>query len=79
MLIIHIHTKKNCRYCDTHCGVPESYSATYYHVSERTRFGIIYQSEVELEFDGDVKVDPIGLDVSTNTKIPLAQFVRLSG
>jgi hypothetical protein len=37
MLIIHIHSKKNCRYCDTHCGVPESYSAPNYHVSERIR------------------------------------------
>jgi long-chain fatty acid transport protein len=50
-----------------------------YELSERTRFGIIYQSEIELEFDGDLKVDPVGLDISTDTKLPLAQFVRLSG
>ena len=41
-------------------------------VSERTRFGLVYQSEIEPEFDGDTSVDPIGLQVATDTKITLA-------
>lgn len=48
-------------------------------LSEHTRFGIIYQSEIELKFSGDVEIDPPGLSVSTDTKLPLAQFVKLSG
>jgi long-chain fatty acid transport protein len=48
-------------------------------VSERTRFGLVYQSEIEPEFDGDVSVDPIGLQVAVDTKITLARFIHLSG
>jgi len=48
-------------------------------VSERTRFGLVYQSEIEPEFDGDVSVDPIGIQVSTDTKITLARFIKFSG
>ncbi|MBW2408753.1 MAG: outer membrane protein transport protein [Deltaproteobacteria bacterium] len=48
-------------------------------VSERTRFGLVYQSEIEPEFDGDVSVDPIGLQVATDTKITLARFIKFSG
>jgi long-chain fatty acid transport protein len=50
-----------------------------FEVSERTRFGVIYQSEIEPEFDGDVEIDPIGIDVATDTEITLAQFIRVSG
>jgi len=48
-------------------------------VSERTRFGLVYQSEIEPEFDGDVNVDPIGIQVATDTKITLARFIKFSG
>ena len=48
-------------------------------LSEQTRFGVIYQSEIEPEFDGDVSIDPIGIEVATDTKITLAQFVKVSG
>jgi long-chain fatty acid transport protein len=48
-------------------------------ISERTRFGLVYQSEIEPEFDGDVSVDPIGIQVSTDTKITLARFIKFSG
>jgi long-chain fatty acid transport protein len=48
-------------------------------VSERTRFGVIYQSEIEPEFDGDVEVDPIGIDFASDTEITLAQFIKVSG
>jgi long-chain fatty acid transport protein len=47
--------------------------------SERTRFGVVYQSEIQPEFDGDVEIDPLGVDVSTDTEITLAQFVRVAG
>ncbi len=50
-----------------------------FEVSERTRFGVIYQSEIEPEFDGDVELDPIGIDFASDTEITLAQFIRVSG
>ena len=50
-----------------------------FEVSERTRFGVVYQSEIEPEFSGDVKISPLGLEVGTDTKITLAQFIRVSG
>ena len=50
-----------------------------FEVSERTRFGVVYQSEIEPEFSGDVKISPPGLNVSTETEITLAQFIRVSG
>jgi long-chain fatty acid transport protein len=48
-------------------------------VSERTRFGAVYQSEIEPEFEGDVKLSTPGLSVSSDTKITLARFVKVSG
>jgi long-chain fatty acid transport protein len=50
-----------------------------FEVSERTRFGVVYQSEIEPEFDGDVSLSPPGLEVSTDTKITLARFIKVSG
>ncbi|UCG06937.1 MAG: outer membrane protein transport protein [Desulfobacterales bacterium] len=47
-------------------------------LSKRTRFGIIYQSEIEPEFSGDVKIKPPGFEAGTDTKITLAQSVRAS-
>lgn len=47
-----------------------------YEISERTRVGIMYFSESELEFSGDLKFDPSGLAVGTDTDLPLAQFIR---
>ena len=32
MLIIFFHSKRNCLYCDTYCGVTESFSAPNYYV-----------------------------------------------
>jgi hypothetical protein len=32
ILIIFIHFERNCRYCETYCGVPENFSAPIYHV-----------------------------------------------
>jgi len=50
-----------------------------FEVSEHTRFGVIYQSEIEPEFDGDVKLSPPGLSVDTDTEITLARFIKVSG
>ncbi len=49
-----------------------------YELSERTRFGLSYQSELEPKFDGDLKTNPAGLQVSTDTKLPLGEYVRFS-
>jgi len=48
-------------------------------LSEHTRFGVVYQSEIEPEFDGDVKFSQTGLEASTDTKITLARFIKVSG
>ncbi len=52
-----------------------------FELSERTRFGVVYQSEIEPEFSGDVKFSggAVNADAGTDTKITLAQFVRISG
>ncbi len=47
-----------------------------YELNERTRLGVIYLSETDLEFSGDLKVDPAGISVGSDTEIPLAQMVR---
>lgn len=49
-----------------------------YAPSERTRFGLSYQSEIKPKFDGDLKTNPLGLDVSTDTELPLGEYVRFS-
>ncbi|MEZ5571125.1 MAG: outer membrane protein transport protein [Halioglobus sp.] len=49
-----------------------------YELSPRTRFGLTYQSEVEPKFNGDLKTNPRGLQVSTDTKLPLGEYVRFS-
>jgi long-chain fatty acid transport protein len=50
-------------------------------VSERTRFGLVYQSEVKPEFDGDVKFKGpiVSADAQVDTEITLARFIHLSG
>jgi len=50
-----------------------------FEVSERTRFGVVYQSEIEPEFDGDLKVSGPEIETGTDTKITLARFVKVSG
>lgn len=57
-----------------------------YELDSRTRFGILYQSEVEPNFDGDLKIKGLDgpilpgdeLEVSTETELTMAQYVRLS-
>jgi len=50
-------------------------------LNERTRFGIVYQSEIEPEFSGDVKFSggAVSADAGVDTKITLARFIRISG
>jgi long-chain fatty acid transport protein len=50
-----------------------------FEVNERTRFGLVYQSEIEPEFDGDVELSPPGFTAATDTTITLARFIKLSG
>ncbi len=47
-----------------------------YELTERTRLGALYWSNMDLEFGGDVKISPIGATASIDTDLPLAQFVR---
>jgi long-chain fatty acid transport protein len=47
-------------------------------LGERTRLGIAYQSEIEPDFGGDVKIDPIGRETGVDTEITLARFVKAS-
>ena len=48
-------------------------------LSEQTRIGVVYQSEIEPEFDGDVKISGPDIEAGTDTKITLAQFIKVSG
>jgi long-chain fatty acid transport protein len=50
-----------------------------FELNERTRLGLVYQSEIEPEFDGDVDLSPPGLTAGTDTEITLARFIKLSG
>ena len=51
-----------------------------FEISNRTRFGIKYQSEVELKFTGDVefRFPAVSADAGTDTKFPLAQMIKAS-
>jgi len=49
-----------------------------FELTERTRFGVLYQSKIELEFDGDVTINPIGASVGVETAFTLPQVVRTS-
>jgi long-chain fatty acid transport protein len=46
-----------------------------FELSPQLRVGLSYQSEIEYDLDGDVKL-PLGLNPSINLKLPLAQAVR---
>ncbi|MEM7278689.1 MAG: outer membrane protein transport protein [Pseudomonadota bacterium] len=57
-----------------------------YELTDRTRFGVLYQSELEPDFDGDLKLQfpdgpppaEDGIDVAANTELTLAEYVRLA-
>jgi long-chain fatty acid transport protein len=49
-----------------------------YELTDRTRFGFTYQSEVKPKFDGDLKTRPLGLDVETDAELPMGAYARFS-
>jgi long-chain fatty acid transport protein len=46
-------------------------------LSPRTRIGAVYVSEQEIDFDGNLKVNPAGINVGSTTSLNLAQAVRV--
>ncbi|MHC4265999.1 MAG: OmpP1/FadL family transporter [Planctomycetota bacterium] len=50
--------------------------STLFKLSERTRLGVFYLSETELDFSGDLKIKPLGLSIGSDTTIPFAQMIR---
>jgi long-chain fatty acid transport protein len=48
-----------------------------FDLSPRTRVGVIYVSEQEIDFDGNLKVNPAGINVGSTTELKLAQAVRV--
>ena len=49
--------------------------STLYEISETTRIGALYWSEIEFELSGDLEVTGVG-SVASDLDLPLAQFVR---
>jgi long-chain fatty acid transport protein len=49
-----------------------------FELGERTRLGLIYWSEIEPNFGGDVKIEPLGIQTGVDTELPFAQFARAS-
>jgi long-chain fatty acid transport protein len=47
-----------------------------FELSDRTRLGVVYWSEADLNFSGDVKQQPSGLQAGVDTALPLPQWVR---
>jgi long-chain fatty acid transport protein len=50
-----------------------------FDLSPQTRIGVIYVSEQEIDFDGNLKVNPAGINVGSTTSLNLAQAVRVGG
>lgn len=60
---------------------------TMYELTDRTRFGLIYQSEIDAKYDGDLKIkNPDGgilppgtnVGVSSKTELKFAEYVRFA-
>lgn len=49
-----------------------------YVFSPTTRIGIAYQSEIEIDFDGNFELEPGDLEASSDTELTLAAYVRAS-
>jgi long-chain fatty acid transport protein len=49
-----------------------------YELSDRTRFGLFYQSELEPQYDGDIKTNPANLQTSTDTTLTFGEYVRFA-
>ncbi|MFV8817263.1 OmpP1/FadL family transporter [Haliea sp. E17] len=48
-----------------------------YQFSDSTRLGIKYQSEMSPDFDGNLSLKKLPVEVDTNTSLTMAQFVRV--
>ena len=48
-----------------------------FELSPQTRLGVTYLSEQSLDFEGDLKISPIGVNVGSDTELDLAQMVRV--
>jgi long-chain fatty acid transport protein len=59
-----------------------------YELSERTRFGLFYQSEIKPKYDGDLKIrlddagpnelQDLSRNIATDTELPMAEYARFS-
>ncbi len=47
-----------------------------YELSDQTRLGALYWSQIDLSFSGDLEIDPIGAQVGVDTDLPMPQFIR---
>ena len=47
-----------------------------FELSDRTRLGVVYWSEVDFNFAGDAEIQPLGLQVGIDTSLPLVQWAR---
>ena len=48
-----------------------------YEFNDKTRMGLGYVSEIEMELDGDVEISPVGVATGVDTEIPFVQMVKL--
>jgi long-chain fatty acid transport protein len=49
-----------------------------FELSDRTRIGVVYWSEIDFNFAGDVSRQPGGLQAGVDTALPLPQWARAS-
>jgi long-chain fatty acid transport protein len=49
-----------------------------YELSDRTRFGLFYQSELEPHYNGHIRTNPANLQVNTDLKLTFAEYVRFA-
>jgi len=49
-----------------------------YELSDRTRFGVFYQSELEPKYDGELKTNPANLSFDTQTKLTFGEYARFA-
>jgi len=47
-----------------------------FELSDQTRLGVVYWSEADLNFEGDVTHQPSGLNAGVDTALPLPQWVK---
>jgi long-chain fatty acid transport protein len=48
-----------------------------FELGDSTRLGLMYQSELDADYEGDGELDPAGIDVGIETELPLAAIFRL--